>query len=849
MKAKFAFVVRAALLMAFCLGACSAPETTHIYEFIEPYAPIDARWFGSGQFDWFASLIPYLLGAAAIGGIVIGALFVFNALLRARVEKQMVELREAFHRLQESQERFQKVIEFLPIPVSLSDTQGNIQMVNRQFTENYGYTLADLKTVEAWMNLAYPDAEYRRQVIDLWNADAAEAIQSRSSTPVREYRVTCKDSAMCNVEIVMHPIGDLQIVTFNNITRRKTAEGDLRLSEERLRTITANVPDTIMQINREGLIRFVNHLVPGLSAAQVIGSSVYQWVPPDQREIVKRALDTAFESGGTSEYESLGPGPRGESRVYNVRVTPVLVHDAAESAVYIATDITDRRRAEDELIASRQRLRLHVDQTPLGVIEWDLDFRAREWNPSAERIFGYTREEMIGSIGMRIVADSARRDVDQVWSELIHLSGGNHITNENVTKDGRSIICEWFNTPLIDAQGKPMGVASFVLDVTDQKRTAEKLKDSEERYRQIVEASPMGMHMYEVDDRDRLVFMGANPAADRILGVDNSQFIGKSIEEAFPPLAHTEIPVRYRDAALRGALWQTEQIEYDHDNIRGAFEVYAFPSGSQRMTALFLDITQRKQAEHELRRSESKVRTLNAELEKRVTERTAQLQAANKELEAFAYSVSHDLRAPLRAIDGFSSLLEHDYGAALGADAHPMLENIRHESQRMSQLIDAMLSLSRMTRSEMTYDEVDLSAIAHSILDGLIRTQPERKVAYDVMDGIVVTGDGRLLTTVLSNLINNAWKFTSKKNHARISFGMEMKNDQPVYFVRDDGAGFDMAYIDKLFGAFQRLHSVEEFDGTGIGLATVQRIIHRHGGRVWAEGKINEGAAFYFTLG
>jgi light-regulated signal transduction histidine kinase (bacteriophytochrome) len=259
----------------------------------------------------------------------------------------------------------------------------------------------------------------------------------------------------------------------------------------------------------------------------------------------------------------------------------------------------------------------------------------------------------------------------------------------------------------------------------------------------------------------------------------------------------------------------------------------AFRDGNGKpvfMMGTVQEITDRKLAEDEIQRT------------------NRELRAANKELEAFSYSVSHDLRTPLRSIDGFSQALLEDYANKLDATALDHLRRVRSAAQRMAALIDDMLNLSRVTRCELHREKLDLSAMAKLIAAELQQAEPGRRVEFVIEVGLTAVGDPQLLRAAMENLIHNSWKYTSGHPSARIEFGRSDEKERPSFFVRDDGAGFDPRYADRLFGAFQRLHTTKEFPGTGVGLATVQRIIHRHGGEIWAEAEVEKGATFYFTL-
>jgi PAS domain S-box-containing protein len=305
-------------------------------------------------------------------------------------------------------------------------------------------------------------------------------------------------------------------------------------------------------------------------------------------------------------------------------------------------------------------------------------------------------------------------------------------------------------------------------------------------------------------------------------------------------------------AAWRAAVDSESVFQYEY-RVRGSDGVYHWFSvrgvpvraedGSIReWVRVCTDINERRRAEHA-------VRQLNEQLEARVRERTAQLEEANRELEAFSYSVSHDLRAPLRAVDGFSQALIEDCPEFADERMRRYLDRIRAATLHMAQLIDDLLNLSRISRVALEPVEVDLSALARAVLNSLRQREPEREIELGVWDDISARGDPRLLRVVLENLLANAWKFTGKTAGARIEFGALREPHRTVYFVRDNGAGFDMAHAERLFGAFQRLHAASEFSGTGVGLATVQRVVHRHGGTIWAHARPGKGATFFFTLG
>lgn len=372
-----------------------------------------------------------------------------------------------------------------------------------------------------------------------------------------------------------------------------------------------------------------------------------------------------------------------------------------------------------------------------------------------------------------------------------------------------------------------------------RRRIETALRLSEQRLRDILDFSPAVVYVKGLDGRFRMV----NRKFARLFGIDPGQAEGRHASEVLHPEAAAVIHL-HEDEALEceHAIRSEQPLPNGETYYCVKFALRTAKGDPYAVCCFGVDITEQKNAERTIRK-------LNETLEHRVAHRTAQLEQLNAELEAFAYSVSHDLRAPLRGIDGFSQVLQKRYATALDAEGLGYLDRVRAATQRMGQLIEDLLNLSRVSRRPLHVAGADLSRMAKEILDELQRAHPERKVETVVQPGVTANADERLLRIALENLLANAWKFTSKTENARIEFGREQENGKARYYVKDNGAGFDMAYADKLFVPFQRLHSSKEFPGTGIGLATVQRIIRRHEGDLTAMAAVGQGAKFLFELG
>lgn len=495
-----------------------------------------------------------------------------------------------------------------------------------------------------------------------------------------------------------------------------------------------------------------------------------------------------------------------------------------------------RQHSEESLRDSEKRYRLLFDSNPLPMWAYDLEtLRFLAVNKAAVRCYGYSQKEFLS---MTIKDIRPAEDVPPLLAAIKSVSYELDDAGmwRHRKKDGMVIDVEITRHSIIFGDR----CAEIVLanDITERKRYEEMIV----RLAGIVESSEDAILSKNLDG----IITTWNEGAERLYGYAAGEIMGQSVSMLMPPGRKDELSLILGRLKRGDRIkhFETTRLKKSGEQIDVSLTISTIKNRSGTIigaSTIARDITARKRAEEQLHR-------LNETLEQRVFERTAQLQAANRELEAFSYSVSHDLRAPLRHINGFSQALLEDYADKLDEGGKGFLQQLRGASHEMAQLIDDLLQLARVTRSEMRREIVNLSELAHEVIADLTESDPERTVAINIEEGLEAIGDQGLLRAMLSNLLGNAWKFTSKLAQAEIAFGKDLQDGETVHFVRDNGAGFDMTYVNKLFGAFQRLHTASEFEGTGIGLASVQRIINRHGGRIWAESTIDHGATFYFTL-
>ena len=768
---------------------------------------------------------------------------------------------------------------------------GSIVVWNAAATRVFGYSSSEVLG-QSW-TVIVPErlrAECEAGMARYRNTGHGPYIDSHT---VLELPAVRKDGVEITIEIVLSPIesiqgfegteGRLVFAVIRDVTEREEIEKRIREREERYRSLVQNTSDVITILEPDGTIRYVSpaiERVTGYTPEEQIGTNAFDFVHPDDRERASGIFAEILKTPGLHPpLEFRVPHKDGPWRDLEHVVTNLLDDPAVGGVVVNSRDVTERKRAEAEvrrlnedletrvaertvelesalaeleqrergLRESERQLRQFFENSADALFVHDERGRFVDCNAQACRALGYTREELlelsVADLAARLISERERQEKkgQTLWERAMRGEPGRMVgfeENELRRKDGTTFPVE-VGVGAIEYRGRRLIFAS-ARDTTERKRSEAALRDSEERYRAVVEQAAEGILLVDVDTKRVLE---TNAAYQDLLGYSTEEILRLSLYELVP-YSREDMDCYVERVLESGSYVSGERRHLRKDGSLVDVEVSANVvsyGGREIICMVVRDISERKRAEAELRQ-------LNEELEGRVRWRTAQLEAFNSELEAFSYSVSHDLRAPLRAIDGFSQILLEDYEDKLDEEGKLYLRRTKIASQRMGHLIDDLLNLSRMTRSEMRRESVDLSALVGAVIEYLRGTWPEHDVDIVIEEGLVANGDENLLRVALENLLGNAWKFTRDQPDPRIEFGMLEHEDGPAYFVRDNGVGFDMAYADKLFGAFQRLHSTGDFEGTGIGLATVQRIIRRHGGQVWAEGEIGKGATFFFTL-
>ena len=645
----------------------------------------------------------------------------------------------------------------------------------------------------------------------------------------------------------------------NEITQRRDAVKALKESRQQLLDIIDFLPDATFVVDNEMKVIAWNKAMEDMTRVQkkdMIGKGdnayaipfygkkqkqLLDFIDSDDKEIIARYSNVS-RIGLSLNAEIFAPALYGGKGAHiSVLGAPLFNSSGVRvGSIESIRDITERRLAEVALHDSEALLHTLVQTIPDLIWLKDTEGIYLSCNVMFGRFFGGSEAEIVGKTDYDFV-DSDLADFFRENDRKAMAAGKSTSNEEWVTfaDDGHHALLNTIKTPMYDSTGKLIGVLGVGHDITERKQAEEALRESEALYRNLVFRMPDGVYKSTHEGK----FVDVNPAMVKMLGYASKEellaidikrdlYFEPSDRESYTLMEKLEelgiFPLKKKDGSQ---IWIEDHGWYNLDDKGNII----FHEGIMR------DVTERKRAQDE-------IVLLNSELENRVQQRTLQLENANKELEAFSYSVSHDLRAPLRGIDGWSLALLEDYNHLLDDQGRKYLGRVRSESQRMGNLIDDLLKLSRVNRIDMKKMEVDISDIAQTIANRLSESHAARRCEFIIEPGLHGKGDPQMLEIALTNLLDNAFKFTGTKELAKIEFGKLQLNDGPTYFVRDNGVGFDMEYAKKLFGAFQRMHKQSDFPGTGIGLATVKRIISRHGGRIWAESKPGEGATFYFTV-
>ncbi|MBN1435570.1 MAG: PAS domain S-box protein [Sedimentisphaerales bacterium] len=702
------------------------------------------------------------------------------------------------------------------------------------------------------------------QVLLSWNTTVGQAVPPQWLALIKN--ALRKGASMVHEEqvegnilsFVIAPMVEAGYVNLygRDVTELRRATEALLSKEQFLNRIIDQSPFAMWIADAQGVLQRANPALKkmlNVTDQQIVGIYNVLEDPVVEKQGFIPLIRSAFEEGKTVSFTCSWSGADipfwnfEHARSVEIEATMFPIHNPEGELTNVVLqwiDITKRKQAEEALRHSEQRLRWALQGAGGGVWDWDVAPDKIWWSEEVYELWGVDRDTVLNLDAILALIHEEDRDLfKQTVERSISQHTDYHCEFRIHHKSKGQLWMASYGRAIYDREGQAVRMLGITLDITERKQAEEKLRRQKEFESSLINTAPVIIMV--LDKQGRIVRF--NSYMEHLSGYHFEEVQGKDWFDTF-------LVEEDRDQIRKLFLKAIDNIQ-THGNVnlivtktgrKLDIEWYDktikdAQDATVGLLSIGLDITQRKHAEDEIRR-------LNAELEQRVERRTTELAAANRELESFAYAVSHDLRAPLRAINGFSQAVLDEYSGRLDAEGQDYLRRVCAASERMGVLIEAMLRLSRLTRKQMQYETVDLSAVVSRIAQQLKETEPNRDVTFTISPGVEVVGDSALLDIMLENLIGNAWKFTSGNEKAVIEFGVQEQKGESVYYVRDDGVGFSMEYADKLFAAFQRLHSQAEFSGTGIGLTTVQRIINRHGGRVWAQSEPGKGATFYFTL-